>query len=85
MSDDEYDRMMGRIDALFPRCDGGYGDDMRRMMRLAEHHNASWYQVYSDGIIRLLNELVGRMEADAREEAALDEYVTRMEAEALPR
>ena len=83
MSEDVYDRidaMHERLDVLFPEKDRGYGDDMRRMLVLAEDRCARHDAL---SILSVLNELVGRMEADAREEAALDEYVTRMEAEAL--
>lgn len=73
--------MRDRIDALFPEDDKHIGAGMRLILCLVERENLFDCQVRR--ILDPIGELVGRIEQDAREEAALDEYVSRMEAEAL--
>ena len=88
MSENLYDRidaMRVRVDALFPNKGRGYGEDMRNLLRLAEEHSRGWTLSYCESILSIVDELLIRMEIDERERIAFDEYVTRMEAEALSR
>lgn len=68
------DALLARIDALFPAQDGGYGDDMRRMMRLASFHAGGIGHDYARSILSIVAELVCRMEIDQREAEAEDAY-----------
>jgi hypothetical protein len=80
-TDELIDATYARIDALFPENDRGYGDDMRRILDLANRPHFS--PVYMDSALSVLGELLGRMETDAIAQAEEDAYWSKMEAEAM--
>lgn len=71
---DRADTLRERIDVLFPTDDRGYGDDMRRSLRLADNYAEGVTGVFCDSVHRIIGELLDRMEADDREEKAEDAY-----------
>ena len=79
--DAQWIAMYDRIDALFPTDDRGYGDDMRRILRLAGKPGVP--PVYMRSVLSVLGELLGRMETDAIAQAEEDAYWSKMEAEAM--
>lgn len=87
MTDDPIDVMHGRIDALFPENDTGYGRDFRRTLWLLDTRGLVPTE-YRSAALRLLSELLDRMESDAREEEERDLYWSKVydeeRAEGLP-
>lgn len=71
---EQLDALRARIDALFPAKDGGYGDDMRRMVRLADFHADGIGWEYARSIHSILSELIGRMEQDEQDARDEDAY-----------
>lgn len=71
---DDIDAIRERVDALFPANDQGFGYDFRMALRLAETHSMRLTSNYADCVLRLVDELLGRMESAALAEAEEDAY-----------
>lgn len=77
------DALLERVDALFPANDDGFGKHFRRSLDAVEYHKGRFSWQAAEGILVICEELIGVMERTANEQAEMDAWADKCEAEAL--